>query len=63
MCKEGDVLTPEQAKLLELLGHKLATFKLALSALWTKPGHFEKFSNGEEQEEEGDQEMGEDEAN
>lgn len=57
VCKEGDVLTPEQANLLELLGHKLATFRLVLRAMWKKPGHFEKFSSIDQQEEDEDQEM------
>ncbi|RZB73477.1 mRNA turnover protein 4 -like, partial [Asbolus verrucosus] len=44
VCERGSVLTPEQAKLLELLGHRLATFKLDLRACWIKGVGFEKLS-------------------
>ncbi|KHJ45380.1 ribosomal protein L10 [Trichuris suis] len=36
VCKEGDKLTPEQAKILEIFGEKLATFRLHLLLLWSK---------------------------
>lgn len=36
VCKEGQILTPPQAKILELLDRPLATFKLILKASWTK---------------------------
>jgi mRNA turnover protein 4 len=42
VCKSGSVLTPEQAKILELLGHRLATFKLDLRAAWIKGVGFER---------------------
>lgn len=47
VCKEGSPLTPEQAKILELLGHRLATFKLKLRAGWSRGGGFEKFDETE----------------
>ncbi|CAG9761564.1 unnamed protein product [Ceutorhynchus assimilis] len=50
VCKEGGVLSPEQAKILELLEHKLATFKLILRAKWTKGEGFEKISSGNDEE-------------
>eukprot|EP01029_Cantina_marsupialis_P027831 TRINITY_DN774065_c0_g1_i1.p1 TRINITY_DN774065_c0_g1~~TRINITY_DN774065_c0_g1_i1.p1 ORF type:complete len:216 (+),score=58.38 TRINITY_DN774065_c0_g1_i1:42-689(+) len=34
VCREGDVLKPEQAQLLKLFGHKLATFHLEPVAVW-----------------------------
>lgn len=43
VCKEGSVLNPSQAKILELLDYKLATFKLTLTGRWTKGEGFEKF--------------------
>lgn len=42
VCKEGTVLTPEQAKILKLYEHKLADFKLILKAVWDKENGFEK---------------------
>lgn len=45
VCKEGCVLTPEQAKILELLEYRLANFKMILKARWTKSEGFEKFEN------------------
>lgn len=60
VCKEGGTLTPEQAKILELLDYRLATFKLQLKACWMKGEGFEKFENEEEEEvKEGDEEMAE----
>ncbi|KZT38895.1 hypothetical protein SISSUDRAFT_1004275 [Sistotremastrum suecicum HHB10207 ss-3] len=34
VCKDGDVLTAEQAQLLKLIGEKLVTFKVVLQARW-----------------------------
>lgn len=56
VCKKGSVLTPEQAKILELLEHKLATFKFELKACWIKGEGFETLANDESE----DQEMEED---
>ncbi|XP_066148559.1 mRNA turnover protein 4 homolog [Euwallacea fornicatus] len=50
VCKEGSILTPEQAKILELLEHRLATFKLILLARWSKEGGFEKIASHQEDE-------------
>lgn len=36
VCKEGDKLTSEQARILKLLGHKQAKFKLNMIAVWSK---------------------------
>ncbi|XP_056631583.1 mRNA turnover protein 4 homolog [Diorhabda sublineata] len=62
VCKAGTVLTPEQAKILELLDHRLATFKLVLIAKWTKGKGFEKFDIEDEEDgavdEDQDEEMG-----
>lgn len=61
VCKEGSTLTSEQAKILELMDFRLATFKLQLKASWIKGEGFENLA-GEENEEEGkcDEEMLED---
>eukprot|EP01125_Pyxidicula_operculata_P021831 TRINITY_DN8679_c0_g1_i1.p1 TRINITY_DN8679_c0_g1~~TRINITY_DN8679_c0_g1_i1.p1 ORF type:complete len:260 (-),score=58.26 TRINITY_DN8679_c0_g1_i1:155-934(-) len=43
ICKEGDTLSPEQAKLLKFFGEKMAEFKIHLLGVWTsKDGKFEK---------------------
>jgi len=36
VCKKGDKLTSEQARILKLLGHKQAEFKIDLISLWSK---------------------------
>lgn len=36
VCQEGDILTPERAKLLEYLGYKLAIFSLTLVSHYNK---------------------------
>lgn len=45
VCKEGSTLTPEQAKILELLENKMATFKLLLKASWRKEEGFKQLSS------------------
>lgn len=57
VCKEGNVLTPEQAKILKLLDHKLAPFKLVLKAVWSKDEGFEKLSSDAKEEDEDSGEM------
>mmetsp|Transcript_55389 Transcript_55389/g.127314 ORF Transcript_55389/g.127314 Transcript_55389/m.127314 type:complete len:220 (-) Transcript_55389:382-1041(-) len=43
ICREGEELSAEQAKLLQLLDIKMAVFKLTLVCRWTKGGDFEDF--------------------
>lgn len=43
VCEEGDVLTPERAKILEFLGMKMATFKVNLVCRWSKDKGFEEY--------------------
>ncbi|XP_065300486.1 mRNA turnover protein 4 homolog isoform X1 [Dermacentor albipictus] len=38
VCKEGEVLKPEQASILKLLGIKMATFKITMEFLWNSDG-------------------------
>jgi mRNA turnover protein 4 len=38
VCMEGDVLTSEQARILKLLGHQHAEFRLKLVSSWNKEG-------------------------
>lgn len=47
VCKEGNILTPPQAKILELLEMKLALFKLFLKGRWSEDAGFEKFHSEE----------------
>ncbi|XP_022196364.1 mRNA turnover protein 4 homolog [Nilaparvata lugens] len=44
VCNVGDVLNPEQAKILKLLGKKLSIFKMKLRCVWSK-GEFKKFGS------------------
>uniref|UniRef100_A0A8C2QCI9 Ribosome assembly factor mrt4 n=1 Tax=Cricetulus griseus TaxID=10029 RepID=A0A8C2QCI9_CRIGR len=34
VCKEGDVLTPEQASVLKLFGYEMAEFKVTIKYMW-----------------------------
>lgn len=40
VCKAGDKLNPEQAKILKLLDHKLSEFKIKLVAHWSEKDGF-----------------------
>ena len=42
VCTEGEALTSDQAKLLQLLGIKMAVFKLSLKCRWAE-GEFESY--------------------
>ena len=47
VCKEGDRLTSEQARILKLLGHQQAKFKLNMIALWSRQeGEFKMLREG-----------------
>lgn len=50
VCKSGDILTPEKAKILELLDHRLAMFNLILKARWIKGDGFKKLNEDDEDE-------------
>lgn len=62
VCKEGQILTPEQAKLLELLDYRLAAFKLIIKGFWINGQGFTKLEKKtstaiEDEEEQDDEEM------
>ena len=38
VCSEGEVLTSEQARILKLLGHQHAQFRLNIVSGWSKEG-------------------------
>jgi len=48
VCREGEELSSDQAKVLQLLGIKMATFELTLCCQWCN-GEFEAFEEVEEQ--------------
>lgn len=56
VCREGSVLSPSQAKILELLDYKLACFKLVLKGRWTKGEGFEKVDEENSDDDESDME-------
>jgi len=49
VCKEGETLTPEQCRILKLLGTQMAEFKVRLVCMWSNDGTFEvlQSSDGE----------------
>ncbi|EDX15503.1 mRNA turnover protein 4 homolog [Drosophila simulans] len=53
VCEEGKVLTPEQARILKLVGKPMAKFRLTMKCSWTKSEgfqlHVEDDVNDEEQ--------------
>lgn len=44
VCKKGEVLSPEKARILKLLGHTMADFTLTATGMWTKDGQWEDLS-------------------
>lgn len=51
VCKEGDTLTPEQARILKLFGIEMAEFKLLVKCMWNSESNdFEKFAEEEEED-------------
>merc|ERR1712026_63202 len=53
VCQEGDVLSSEQARILKLLGHQQAEFKLNMVSGWNKAeGNFKLFKQIEMRERE-----------
>ncbi|XP_030633140.1 mRNA turnover protein 4 homolog [Chanos chanos] len=50
VCKEGDTLTPEQARILKLFGIEMAEFKVSIKCMWnSETGDFEKLAEEEEE--------------
>jgi len=48
VCKAGAALNSDQAKLLQLLGVKMALFKLTLRCRWSNDGDFEAYAADEQ---------------
>ncbi|KAG8142204.1 putative Ribosome assembly factor mrt4 protein [Naja naja] len=43
VCKEGDILTPEQARILKLFGYAMAEFNVMIRSVWDgETGEFEQ---------------------
>lgn len=57
VCKKGSILTPEQAKILELLDMKLADFRLVLKGVWIKGEGFENLGEDTNETEADDETM------
>ncbi|XP_042333963.1 mRNA turnover protein 4 homolog [Sceloporus undulatus] len=54
VCKEGDVLTPEQARILKLFGYMMADFKVTIRSVWhAETGEFELLVEDDERDVEG----------
>ncbi|NXA90043.1 MRT4 protein, partial [Melanocharis versteri] len=61
VCKEGDVLTPEQARVLKLFGYEMAEFKVTMKFLWnSETGDFQKLEGDTAEEEEEEEEEDDD---
>uniref|UniRef100_A0A2I3G314 Ribosome assembly factor mrt4 n=1 Tax=Nomascus leucogenys TaxID=61853 RepID=A0A2I3G314_NOMLE len=46
VCKEGDVLTPEQAHVLKLFGYEMAEFKVTIKYMWdSQLGRFQQMGD------------------
>uniref|UniRef100_A0A4W5RSQ0 Ribosome assembly factor mrt4 n=1 Tax=Hucho hucho TaxID=62062 RepID=A0A4W5RSQ0_9TELE len=51
VCKEGDTLTPEQARILKLFGIEMAEFRVQIKCMWnSETSDFEKLAEEEEEE-------------
>jgi len=40
VCKKGQTLTPDQARILKLLEIKMAEFRILVDSVWSKPDNF-----------------------
>ncbi|XP_063001558.1 mRNA turnover protein 4 homolog [Elgaria multicarinata webbii] len=57
VCKEGDTLTPEQARILKLFGYAMAEFKVTIKSVWhAETGDFELLTDDAEEVMEGTEE-------
>jgi len=44
VCRKGDALKPEQCRILKLLGHQQAEFRVRLHCVWTSGGQVEELT-------------------
>jgi len=45
VCNDGETLTPEQCRILKLLGTQMAEFRVRLLCVWSKDGTFEELDS------------------
>jgi mRNA turnover protein 4 len=57
VCREGDVLTPEQCKILELFEETMAVFRIKVHAQWVNGEFSQLIDDDEDSGEEGDSNM------
>lgn len=50
VCKKGQILSPEQAKILKLIAKPIATFRLTMKCMWNKKTGFEILASGDDDE-------------
>jgi len=48
VCKEGDVLTSEQTRILKLLGNEMSQFRITIEAMRSNDGTYEEFISTED---------------
>ncbi|XP_064651741.1 mRNA turnover protein 4 homolog [Lineus longissimus] len=41
VCKKGQILTPEQARILKLFGYEMANFFVTIEGMWSNDGRYE----------------------
>ncbi|GIY67766.1 mRNA turnover protein 4 homolog [Caerostris extrusa] len=46
VCRSGDRLSPETARILKLLGYEMAEFRVKLECVWSQDGSFVDFQSG-----------------
>lgn len=51
ICKEGEILSPEQCRLLKLLDHKIAEFSISVLGVWSQEHGFSQISEDVDAEE------------
>lgn len=47
ICKRGEKLTPEQARILKLFGNMMAEFQMNIEGMWSNDGSWEVFTNSD----------------
>jgi len=51
VCKRGQVLNPEEAKILKLMEIQMAEFRIILDSVWSPPNSFQVLIEEEDEEE------------
>lgn len=57
VCRKGDTLSPEQARILKLLDVKMADFKIVLKAAWSQDGQFSHLDDESSEEQQQQQQL------